>query len=41
MVNFEHSKLTQSQFEELAKLLIQFEQRYATSKIDVVKQRAS
>ena len=37
MFNFEHTKLTQTQFEELAQLLIQFRKRYATSKFDVGK----
>ena len=35
--NFEQTKLKQSQFEELAELLIQFKQCYATSKFDVGK----
>ena len=37
MFNFEQIKSKQSQFEELAELLIQFKQCYATSKFDVVK----
>ena len=37
MFNIEHTKLTQPQFEELAELLIQFKQCYATSKIDIGK----
>ena len=40
MFNFEHTKLIQSQFEELAELLIQFKQCYATSKFDVGKVKA-
>ena len=37
MFDFEHTKLTQPKFEELAKLLIQLQQCYATSKFDVGK----
>ena len=37
MFNFEHTKLTQVQFENLAELLIQFKQSHATSKFDVGK----
>ena len=37
MFNFEHTKLTQTQFEELAQLLIKFKKCYATSKFDVGK----
>ena len=37
MFNFEHTKLTQFQFENLAELLIQYKQCYATSKFDVGK----
>ena len=37
MFNFEHTKLTQTQFEELAQLLTQFRDCYATSKFDVGK----
>ena len=35
MLNFEHKKLTQTQFEKLAQLLTQFQKCYATSKFDV------
>ena len=35
MFNFEHTKLTQTQFEKLAQLLTQFQKCYATSKFDV------
>ena len=37
MFNFEHTKLTQTQLEDLAKLLTGFKKCYATSKIDVGK----
>ena len=37
--NFEHIKLTQTQFEELAQLLTRFRQCYATTKFDVGKIR--
>ena len=37
MFNFEHTKLTERQFEELAQLLTRFKQCYATSKYDVGK----
>ena len=37
MFNFEHIKLTPTQFEELSQLPIQFKKCYATSKIDVGK----
>ena len=37
MFNFEHTKLTQTQFENLAQLLTQFRKCYATSKFDVGK----
>ena len=37
MFNFEHTKLTQIQFENLAQLLTQFQKCYATSKFDVEK----
>ena len=37
MFNFEHTQLSQEQFEHLAKLLIQYKQCYATSKFDVGK----
>ena len=37
MFNFEHTKLTQAQFEKLAQLLTQFKKCYATSKFDVGK----
>ena len=37
MFNFEHTKLTQTQFERLAELLIQFQKCFATSKFDVGK----
>ena len=37
MFNFEHTKLTQQQFEHLAELLIQYKQYYATSKFVVGK----
>ena len=37
MFNFEHTKLTQTQFEKLAQLLTQFKKCYATSKFDVGK----
>ena len=37
MFNFEHTNLTQTQFEELAQLLTQFKKCYATSKFDVGK----
>ena len=34
MFNFEHTILTQTQFEKLAQFLIQFQKCYATSKFD-------
>ena len=37
MFNFEHTKLTQAQFEKLAQLLIQFQKCYETSNFDVGK----
>ena len=37
MFNFEHTKLTQIQFDNLAQLLTQFQKCYATSKFDVGK----
>ena len=37
MFNFEHTKLTQTQFEKLKQLLTQFKKLYATSKLDVGK----
>ena len=37
MFNFEHKKLTETQFQELAKLLTRFKQCYATSKFVVGK----
>ena len=37
MSNFEHTKLTQPQFKQLALLLTQFKQCYSTSKFDVGK----
>ena len=37
MFNFEHTKLTQPQFEQLAQLLTLFHKCYATSKFDVGK----
>ena len=37
MFNFEHTKLTQSQFGQLAQLLTQFHKFHATSKFDVGK----
>ena len=37
MFNFEHKKLTQTQFEKLAQLLTQFQKCYATSKFDIGK----
>ena len=39
MFYFEHTKLTQHQFEHLAELLIQYKQCYATSKFDVGKNK--
>ena len=37
MFNFEHKKLTQTQFEGMAQLLVQFKKCYSTSKFDVGK----
>ena len=37
MFNFEHTKLTQTQFEKLAQLFTQYQNCYATSKFDVGK----
>ena len=37
MFNFEHTKLTQTQFEQLAQLLTEFKKYYATAKFDVGK----
>ena len=37
MFNFEHTKLTQTEFEELAQLHTRFKQCYGTSKTDVGK----
>ena len=37
MFNFEHTKITQAQFEKLAQLLIQFQKCYETSNFDVGK----
>ena len=34
MFNFEHTKLTQAQFEHLAQFLIQYKHCYATPKFD-------
>ena len=39
MFNFEHTKLTQTQFEKLAQFLTKFKKCYITSKFDVVKIR--
>ena len=39
MFNFEHTKLTQTQFEKLAQLLTQFQKYYATSKFDAGKNK--
>ena len=36
MFNFEHTKLTKTQFEQLAQLIRQFKKCYATSIFDVV-----
>ena len=40
MFNFEHTKLTQTKFEKLAQLLIQFQKCYQISKFDVGKLKA-
>ena len=37
LINFQHTKLTQKQFEKLAQLLTRFKQCCATSKFDVGK----
>ena len=37
MFNFEHTKLTQAQFEKIAQLRTQFQRYYATSKFEVGK----
>ena len=37
MFNFEHAKITQTQFEEIAQLITRFKQCYATFKFDVGK----
>ena len=37
MFNFEHTKLTRTEFEKLAQILTQFQKCYATSKFDVGK----
>ena len=37
IINFEHTKFTQTQFEKLAQLLTQFKKCYATSKFDGAK----
>ena len=40
MFKFEHTKLSQTQFEELAQFLTQFKKSYATSKLDDGKVKA-
>ena len=37
MFNFQHSQLTQNEFDKLAKLLLKFPTVYATSKFDIGK----
>ena len=37
MFNFQHSQITQKEFEQLADLLLKYPKVYATSKIDVGK----
>ena len=37
MFNFEHSQITQIEFDKLAKQMLKYSTVYATSKIDVVK----
>ena len=37
MFNFQHSQITQPEFEKLADLLLRYPTVYATSKFDVVK----
>ena len=37
MFNFQHSQITQSEFDKLAKQLIKYSSVYATSKFDVGK----
>ena len=37
MFNFQHSQITQDEFEKLAKQLIEYSSVYATSKFDVGK----
>ena len=37
MFNFQHSQITQNEFEKLADLLLRYSTVYATSKIDVGK----
>ena len=37
MFNFQHSQITQNEFEQLADLLLKYPTVYATSKIDVGK----
>ena len=37
MFNFQHSQITQSEFDKLAKLLLKYPTVYATSKFDVGK----
>ena len=37
MFNFQHSQITQIEFEHLAQLLLKYPMIYATSKLDIVK----
>ena len=37
MFNFQHSQITQKEFEQLAELLLKYPMVYATSKLDVGK----
>ena len=41
MFNFEHSQITQNEFDKLAKLLLKYPTVYATSKFDVGKVSSS
>ena len=36
MFNFQHSQITQKDFEQLADLLLKYPKTYATSKFDVI-----
>ena len=41
MFNFQHSQISQEEFEQLADLLLKYPKVYATSKFDAVKTNSS